>query len=57
MDNWVSCNLGICVFRACCYVEEDNVVFFYCFLDLVVWLWKRLLFFSLGFRIMSIDCG
>jgi len=30
MDNWVSCNLGICVFRACCYVEEDNVVF---------WIW------------------
>lgn len=45
MDNWVSCNLGICVFRACCYVEVDNVVF----LDLVVWLWKRLLLFLTGF--------
>lgn len=28
MDNLVSCNLGICVFRACCYVEVDNVFFF-----------------------------
>jgi hypothetical protein len=27
MDNCVSCNLVICVFRACCYVEEDNVFF------------------------------
>jgi hypothetical protein len=40
MDNCVSCNLVICVFRACCYVEEDNVFFgfgkYYYFFDWVL---------------------